>query len=254
MTFLSSAGEEMLWAYLDDSAVRFRGNNGTPDRFALGGGIARASIWQELRELWQHRMLHPGNPSQVEWFHYKEWKRAHMGYAKEGQSFYGWSQSQLEQLLADLTEIISERQIEYICASIRAVESEHVVKDSYAAVTKYVLDRAQLIVDRVSKTDSISFVFSAHPEFPDVRIQNYFGQLKKNHWRTDECNVANPRAEIALQAADLIVNEMATSRFIRASFGPEFLMPFDSRMMRLLRKEPPFHLMIEYHKDDNLRP
>lgn len=242
----------MLWAYLDDSAVRFKGNNGPPNRYALGGGIAQCDVWQEVTTHWQARLQDSGNPSKVEWFHYKDWKRAYYGCAKEGESFYGWTQSQLEQLITDLTRIISKRQVDYLCASIRAVASKRVVRDSYAAVTTDVINRAEQIADRVHRPDKISFMFSMHAELSGIRIQKYFEMLKRIHPLTAYCVIGDSRKEPALQAADLIVNEMATSRFVRASYGHEFHMPFMARVMQVLKQEPPFHHMIELHKDDDL--
>jgi hypothetical protein len=241
----------MLWAYLDDSAVRFDGNIGAPNRYALGGGIAQVDVWLQVRRLWEARLQDAGNPSKVEWFHYKDWKRAHFGHAKKGQPFHGWTQIQLEQLLTDLTRIISKAQIDYLCASVRAVKSKRVVRDSYAAVTMDVINRAEQIADRVHQPDNISFMFSMHAELSGIRIQKYFEFLKRAHPLADSCVIRDPREEPALQIADLIVNEMATSRWLRASYGPAFHMPFMSRVMQMLKQEPPYHHMIELHKDDD---
>jgi hypothetical protein len=76
----------MLWAALDDSAIHARGS-AELHRYALGGGVATTEIWKQIKLLWRARLTDPGNPSNVEWFHYKEWKRAFLGHAKPGGQF-----------------------------------------------------------------------------------------------------------------------------------------------------------------------
>lgn len=244
----------MLLAYLDDSAVHFEGNSGFHNRVALGGGVAQLEVWQEIAPLWQARLQNdPRNPSKVEWFHYKDWKRAYLGHAKQKHQFYGWGQPELEKLLLDLTQIVAARQVDYLCASVPAVKSKRVVRDSYLAVTTDVINRAEQIADRVHQTDTISLMFSMHSELAGIRIQKYFAFLKKGGHRVGYCVIGDPRDEPALQAADLIVNEMATSRFLRASFGPKLYMPFQTRVMEMLRQQPPWHHMIELHKNDDYK-
>lgn len=240
----------MLWACVDDSGVRV---NGVLRRYALGGGVAQANVWAAIRPLWQARLEDPSNPSKVAWFHYREWKRAYLGHAKPEQPFFGWSQPQLIALLSDLTRLISKHEINYLCGSVQTVQSRRAVRDSYKKVTEYVLLRSGQIADRsYDIPDKISFLFSMQAELPGIRIQNFFSKLKRIHPEYGECVIRDPRDDQALQVADLIVNEMATSRYMRASFGPEFRMPFITNMMQLLRQEPPYHAMIEYHPDDDL--
>lgn len=240
----------MLWAYLDDSAVAGFNQN-RPRRYALGGGIAQKKVWAEIRCRWQARLRHSGNPSKINWFHYKDWKRAYLGHSKTGQSFYGWSRPQLEILLGDLTEIISERKVDYLCASVLAVGSRRPQRDSYKCAVEYILTRSEQIRRWVRQPDQFSFMFSRHTELSSTRIQRYFEMLRRAHPFLQYCVVTDPRLEPLLQVADLIVNEMATSRFIRASFGPQFILPVMTRMMQLLKREPPFHHMVEFHPNDD---
>jgi hypothetical protein len=241
----------MLWAQLDDSAIHDL-KTGRLRRYALGGGVATHETWLELKSVWNARLWDSGNPNKIEWFHYTEWKRARLGKAREGQPFYGWPRAQLEQLLTDLARVISKREVHYLCASVRAVASKRAVRDSYLEVVKHVITRAEQIPRWMSQEDQISFRLSDHAEVGGIRIQRFFDLLKKIHPLTEACIIGDPRSDVPLQIADLIVNHMARSRNMRASFGPKFLMPFMTEVMQLLKREPPFHHMIEWHKDDDL--
>jgi hypothetical protein len=241
----------MLWAYLDDSGLRAKGGkNGPLVRYALGGGVATVDVWDALIPEWRSRLNDPSNPSKVEWFHYTEWKSAYLGHAKRGDQFYGWSQRQLLDLLTDLTKMISKKKVDYFCASVPAVQSKRQVRDSYKEVATQVINRADEIANRIHPSEQISFRFSKHPELAGVRIDEYFSKLKILSNRRADCLTGDPRAEAALQVADLVVNEMASSRFMRLSWGPRFRMPVITKMMQLLKQEPPYHHMIELHLHD----
>jgi hypothetical protein len=243
----------MLWAHLDDSAIQDEGSSGRLRRYALGGGIATFEVWQEMKPAWEARLRDPTNPTPVAWFHYREWKRAYLGHAKEGEPFYGWSERKLKQLLVDLAGIINKRKVDYICASVRAVTSKRVVRDSYKEVVQHVITRAEQILRWVDEGETISFMFSEHAELAGIRIQKFFSFLQTIHPATKYCVIGDPRRDVPLQVADLIVNHMARSRNMRVCFGPKLLMPFMTDVMALLKHEPPFHHMVEWHKDDDLR-
>jgi len=241
----------VLWAYLDDSGLRAKGQkNGPLVRYALGGGVATVEVWDVLKPQWQARLHDPSNPSKIEWFHYTEWKGAYLGHAKQGDLFYGWNKSQLVALLSDLTRIISKKKVDYFCASVPVVQSKRQVRDSYKEVITQVINRADELADRVNPSEQISFMLSMHAELAGIRIQEYFERLRVLSNRRAYCFIGDPRVEPALQAADLIANEMASSRFMRLSWGPKFRMPVITKMMQLLKQEPPFHHMIEYHLHD----
>jgi hypothetical protein len=241
----------MLWACLDDSAIHLRPKR-TLYRYALGGAVASLAVWQELLPIWRSRLSAPGNPTKLSWFHFKEWQRAFLGHAKEGDLFYGWTQRQLKPLLTDLADIISKREIHYLCASVPVVKKGHIVRDSYKEAVELVIKRAQKIPEWLSQTDKVSFLLSTHSELPNIRIHDFFEILKRGHPGMAECVFGDPRSKEALQVADLIVYHTARSRRMRMSYGPQLLKPFMTEVMEHLNRHPPHHHMIEWHVADNL--
>lgn len=241
----------MLWTYLDDSGIH--NEDGSLARFALGGGIATSETWRKFGSLWSARVSDPSNPTPITRFHYTEWKRAYYGYAKPQHQFHGWTKPQLEAILFDLTRIISKNKIDYLCGSVQAVKGKRELRDSYIKVTQYLIHNSRQIVNRIDPQEKISAVFSLQAELGGIRIQKYWERLS-NVLPLGYCVISSPESEPGLQAADLIVNEMAESRRMRLSWGPKFRMPKLKRVMEQLVREPPYHHMIEYHQDDHLAP
>ena len=236
----------MLMAYLDESGVH---DKKTLRRYAFGGAVAQCDVWQELREAWCRRL----NSAGIKWFHYKEWKSALQSPAKKSSQYFGWSNQQLIGFMNDLASIISRKEIHYLCTSVRKVQSKRAVRASYESAVKELMIKIDQKLRQIGEPDQISFMSSTHAELAGIHIQNLFEKLKTIHPSHGYWLIGEPREEPGLQIADLIVYQMARSRNIRGSYGTTFKMPELTRIMQLLRQEPPFHHMVEDHQNDDFK-